>query len=216
MRLPFPSLYYPQAAEHSLDLLPRTIALISCFLPFVLAAPSLIREKEAHTLEILLAAPRIKPGVLFVGKCFFPIVVGLFEFLLMLVLAQPFYHVDVKSGLLQIALFLLPALLSSTLLGLAVSAVANSQPQSMMSSAIYFLALTLLTGFLYPLSQGSALIQGLSKLFPLTFVSPVLNAWMFGAHFSPFLLEAVMWLSFQCVFYGILALLAFLYALRHI
>jgi ABC-type multidrug transport system permease subunit len=215
---PTPSLfiYYPQVTERSLRLLPATIAFILCFLPLVLAAPSLIREQEAHTLEALLVAPNIKPGFLFGGKCLLPLAVTLFDFLLMLVLAQSVYHMHVKSGLVYIIMFLVPALLSPTLLGLALSAMATSQSQAMISSAIYFLALTLLSGFLYPIGESAYVVQALSKLFPLTFVHPVLNAWMFGGYPTPYLTEALYWLSFQCVLYGVLAALAFRRTLHYV
>ncbi len=208
--------FYPQAADPSISLIPMTIAFIICFLPFVVSAPSLIREKEAHTLEVLMTAPRIGPASLFFGKCILPLTISVFQFLLMLLVSQFVFHVHVKIDPFPIILVLLLALLSSTLLGLAISSLANSQSQTMAASASYFFGLTLLTGFYYPIDEGSNLIRALSKLFPLTFLRPSLEAWMFGAQSIPNFAGSVQWLSFQCALFGILAGLSYCWTLRRI
>ena len=208
--------YYPLVEDRSYWLLPMTIALIVCFLPFALAVSTLIREKEAHTLEILLAAPGIRPSTLFAGKCLLPVAVTLFDLLVMLLVVQTVYRVHLKPGVLELAMFVLPAALAATLLGLLVSAAATSQSQALLASAIYFLALTLITGFLLPIGEGSELIRRLSRLLPLTFVLPALRAWMFGAHPLPSFMQGLAWLLMQCAVCGVLAALAFRQALRRI
>jgi ABC-type polysaccharide/polyol phosphate export permease len=155
-------------------------------------------------------------GSEFAGKCLLPLAMSLFDFLLLLVLLQSIYGIYVKSKLILIALALLPAIFSASLLGLAISAALTSQLQAVLSASVYFLALTLLSGFLYPISESSKLIQGLSKLFPLTFVLPMLKAWMFGASPILYLSEVIIWPSLQCVFFGILAVLVFRRFLYHI
>jgi len=208
--------YFPRAADRATDVVVRTAALILCFLPFVLAAPSLIREREAHTLEPLLAAPGIGPGAVMAGKALYALVVSLFNWLLMLVLVQSFYSLDVKSGLLQTTLFLLPALLSSALLGLAVSALARSQSQVIIAAALYFLGMTLFSGFLYPIEEASGTIQALSSLFSLTFVHPILTAWMLGAGAAALVSPETAALWAQVLVMGLGAVLAVRRSLRHI
>lgn len=173
--------YFPRASDPGTDLMVSTMALILCFLPFVLASPGWIREKQAHTLEILLAAPGVGPGSLVAGKCLYATFVTLFEFLLMIVLMQSVYGLHVKTGVLWVGLFLLPALLGSALLGLAVSATVKSHAQSTIASAVYFFGMSLLSGFFYPVEQASPIVQTFSTAFPLTFVRPFLKAWLIGA-----------------------------------
>jgi ABC-type multidrug transport system permease subunit len=209
-------IYYPSTLEKSLSLLPRTIALILCFLPFVLTASSIIRERESHTIEMLLAAPGMSRISLFIGKCILPIAVILFDFLLMLVLTESVYHIHIKPGLTDIVIFVIPALFVSTFLGIAVSSTVRSQSQVITASAVCFLALTLLSGFLFPVAESSQTLLFLSKLSPLTFVQPVLDAWMFGAIRIPYRSRAISWLLVQCAFYGTLALVAFYRRLRYV
>lgn len=207
--------YYPHASDGATDIILQVFILILCSLPFVLTAPGLFREREAHTLEPLLAAPGVGPGTLIVGKTLFAVVVTFFNFALMLVLAQSFYALHLKSGMLLMILFLLPAILSSALIGLTISALSKSQAQTVVSSAIYFLGLLLLTGFVYPLERASAVIRALAYLFPLTFVKPTLKGWMQGV--QPLELhESSIALWVQCAVFAFLTLLAVRDALRRI
>lgn len=206
--------YYPQASERSLYLLPMTIALMVCFLPFALSAVTLISESEARTLEILLAAPGISPMAVLVGKFLWAILVTLLQLLLMLVLSQTVYGLHVKSGLFEIGIMVLPGIAASAWLGLAVSASAASQSQAMLAAAIYFLALTMLSGFLFPVAEASWVIQRLSNLLPLTFVHPVLQAWMFGDSPLTRMPDNIGWLLTQLTGYGALTAVVYRRLLR--
>lgn len=207
--------YYPRALDRTIDLASGTLVLIICFLPFVLAAPSFIREKEAHTLEVMLAAPGIDGRTILAGKCLFVLVVTFVELLLLVVVAESVYSIQVKSGFPAILLLFLPAILATAFLGLTVSALARAQAQIGQASALFFLAITLLTGFFVPLEEASLLIRGLSQLFPLTIVLPVFKAWTVGAQPSGYALAlGTAWV--QCLVYSVLALAAVRLAIRRV
>ena len=59
--------YYRSAAATGRRV-PAVVSLIFCFLPFALAAPSIARERSAHTFEAYLASPGVTPRALFAGK----------------------------------------------------------------------------------------------------------------------------------------------------
>jgi ABC-type multidrug transport system permease subunit len=196
-------LYYPESADSSLALIPMTYSLIVCFLAFILAAPSLIRERELRTLEILLSAPGIDGRTVLIGKTLLPIAVSLFTGIVMLAVVQAVYGLYVKSNVVLFLLFLILPILSSTLLGLLVSALARSQVQTVMASAIYFFCLLLLSGFLFPTEAGATGIQLVTRLFGLTYLIDPANAWFFGA--DPFRDLHWMPLAVQCLVYSGLA-----------
>ena len=208
--------YYPRALDRTTDIVAGTLVLIICFLPFVLAAPAFIREREAHTLEVLLAAPGIDGRAVLVGKWLFVVVVTMAELLLLMVLIQSLYGIQIKPGFLSMVGMFLPAVLATTLLGLAVSILARTQAQAGMASALYLLAIPLLTGFLLPLDASSVLIRGLSLLFPLTAVVPVFKSWAVGADPGGAYGPALGLLLAQCVVYGVVAFGALRYAIRRI
>ena len=186
-------------ADRVSDVGSRTMALILCLLPFMLAAPSLIREREAHTLEPLLAAPGIGPGTVALGKGLYVLAVSLFNLLVMLLVAQTFHSLSAKTGLFRMVLFLLPALLSSIALGFVVSALARSQTQVVIGLALYLVAMTLFSGFLYPLEEAHWVIRAISLLFPLTFVHRDLTAWLIGSGPMPFVAPATLALWLQAL-----------------
>jgi ABC-type multidrug transport system permease subunit len=208
--------YHPLAQNPALYLLPMTISLVVCFLPFALAVSSFIRERDARTLEILLAAPGVTPAGLMMGKCILPVGVTVANFLIMSVYAQTFYGIEVKAGVASIALFLVPATLAATFTGLFISLSAGSQSQAMLAGTAYFLMLALLSGLLLPLGESSAAVQLASTLLPLTYVLPVIRSWMFGAHWLRGLLVPGLVLLAQCVIAGVAASIAFRKTLERI
>jgi ABC-type multidrug transport system permease subunit len=208
--------YHPAAMDRTIDLAAGTLILIICFLPFVLAAPSFIREREAHTLEVLLAAPGIGGRSVLTGKGLYVVAVTMTELLLLMVVIQSVYGIQIKPGFLGIIGLIVPAILATTLLGLAVSMLLRTQAQVGMASALYFLAITLLTGFLLPLDASSGLIRGLSQIFPLTPVLPVFKAWTFGADPGSAYGSALGLLLAQCVVYGVVTLGALRHAMSRI
>ena len=208
--------YFPQATDGSSDLLSHTLALIVCFVPFMLTAPGLVRERADRTLETLLAAPQVTGDSLVAGSCAAAVILTLFEFVLSIVLVQSIYGIHVKEGFLRITLLLLPALAASALLGLAVSATVRSQIQSALFSAVYFIALALFTGLFFPLDEASTVIRALSYFLPVTFVHPLLQSWMAGAPPESPLIDMLAFLAGQCVLFGLFATLAVRRAIRAI
>lgn len=197
--------YFHSASDRTLRFLPLTIALAVCLLPIALAAPSLIREKEGHTLEILLAAPGARLAALFWGKCIAPTVLTLVNLMLMLAVAQSFCDLQIKSGMFQFVMFISLSVVASTFIGLGISASIQTTAQLMMASTVYFFGLTILGGSFFPVEEGSGLIRSLSLICPLTFLTPAVNSWMFGASVIPDMGKAIMYLLLQCLLYGCFA-----------
>lgn len=206
--------YYPAALDRRVAMLPMTIALVLCFLPFVAAVSSLIRDKEGHTLEILLSAPDIDGRGLFLAKALFPVALTTFNFLIMVVLVDSLFGLHTKGSTGLTILAVLPGLASASLLGVVASTLVASQTQAVMASALYFVALTLLTGFVTPLAEAAPVVKVLSHFLPLSFVMPTLDAWFFGA--GPRLPEGGGWLLVQVAVSAVLAAVAFRQFLRRL
>ena len=206
-------LYYPRARDRSAGFLPMTIALVLCFFPFIIAAPSLVREKESHTVEVLLTAPGITHNWLFVAKCYLPILVAAMDAVLMFVCAESFYQYYFKSGLLLLGVYVLLATSAATFLGLAISAVVRSTIQAAAASALYFVCLLLFSGFFVALDQSSGVVRLIASCLPLATLDQIIKAWMFGGQLTgtsalPLCLllgqtvvfGAIAWASYRCVF----------------
>jgi len=208
--------YFPDVGDPRLNLLPATMALVLCLVPFVVAVPSLIGERENHTLDVLLATRGIGAARLLAGKVLLPVVLSLFNLAAMLVLVQLVYGVQVKAGLLDVLRLLLPAVLASTFLGLAVSALAHSQAQAMLSASIYFLVLLLFSGFIYPLDRATPLVREFALLLPLTHILPAFRAWTFGGWSTINPGPATTLIALNAVAYGLFAAGAFYWLRRRL
>jgi ABC-2 type transport system permease protein len=207
--------FYPQAGQRRLELIPMTVALMACFLPFALAATTVIRERELHTLETLLALP-IGRGRIFMGKCAAPACVSILVTSIVVLLAEGLYGIELKSGVGALIVILIPAVLASTLLGVAVSCLAGSNMQAMITAGYFFITLVLFSGFLFPAEEASWSIRAASTLLPLTYLRPEMEGWMFGGQLSVPVWELAGPLWLQSLAYGSLAWGAFAALLRRI
>ena len=208
--------YFPAARSGSLEFVPIAIAMILCLLPFVIALTGFTREREEHTIETLLAAPGITAKNIFASKSLFPVLAGIGELMLLLILTQALYGIQVKSGAAAISLLVMAALLASAFSGLLISSLVTTNGQAMITAAVYFLAVTLLSGFVAPPQEAAFAVQVLSSFFPLTFLHPALSAWFFGGGTTLDTGKALATVGIQCLVYGVLAWYAFRYALRRV
>jgi len=165
--------------EPQLQLVPRTIALIIVFLPFVLATRSYAREVASGMLPVLLGLPSCGWGALAAGKIAACLWLVLFVLLVLFLAIDPMFGFSLKPGLLlQLGVQAL-AIFASACLGLLLAILARSQSQIHLSIAVYFLGLVLLSGFLFPLETASPAIRWASYTSPLTYSGKVLESWLF-------------------------------------
>lgn len=201
--------FHPPIRRNETSLVPAVIALIVAFLPFLLACGTFIRERETGTLEILLVSPQVAWMNMIVGKALIPLFLAVTNFFILLLFSETLFDIHVKSGLLETFSIQLLAMLASTLLGLAASAIVRSELQAYLISALYLMCLILLTGFIYPIDQAMPLVQIVSRLFPLTFSQEPLATWMLQGTNAFVFKEEGAWLVAQCSVFFALASVSF-------
>ena len=170
--------YFPSASQADHSLVPAFVALIAAFLPFLLASGSLVREREAGTLETLIIVVRGSWVKLAVGKLLMPILVAMLATILLLVAARTAFGFGIKPGVGHALGVQLIAVLVSALLGLSISTLIRSARDAYTTSAVYLVGLILLTGMIYPIEQAARSVIAASCAFPLTFSGPPLEEWM--------------------------------------
>jgi len=164
------------AADHAL--VPGYIALITVFVPFVLASSALVREREAGTLHGLVVVVRRRWLLLIAGKLLLPVLAGLMVAALLLVAASLAFGFGVKPGLATALLVQFVAATVSALFGMVVSTLIESAQEAYAVSAAYLVGLILLTGMIHPLEQSALAVVAVAHVFPLTLSAPALEAWM--------------------------------------
>lgn len=164
------------AADHAL--VPGFISLITVFVPFVLASTALVREREASSLAALIVVSRRRWSVVAAGKLMLPLLAGMLSMTALLATAQLAFDFGIKPGLPQALLVQTIAAMVSALFGFAVSALLEASQEAYSASAIYLVALILLTGMVHPLEQSASVVVAVAYLFPLTVAAPSLEDWM--------------------------------------
>ena len=185
------------AAKHAL--VPGFISLIAVFVPFFLASTAIVREREAGTLAGLVVVSNRRWSVVAAGKLMLPLLAGMLAVAALLVTAQIAFGYGIKPGLAQALLVQAIAVLVSALLGLSVSSLLESSQEAYAVSAVYLVALILLTGMVQPLEQSATAVVAAAHLFPLTVAAPALEAWMIAGASAVMQSQAWLVLGLQSV-----------------
>ena len=161
--------YRYNQAFRSLDaMVPSTIGLLLVFIPAILAALGVVREKELGSITNLYVTPVTRLEFL-LGKQLPYIGLAAFNLLLMVIMAVTLFGVPVKGSLLGLLLGGLVYVVATTALGLLISVFTATQTAAVFGTAIVtMLPATQFSGMLQPVStlEGGAWLFG--TLFPTT------------------------------------------------
>lgn len=148
--------------------LPAMLPLLSLIQVIMLSGLSVAREKEQGTFEQLLVIP-LSPMEILIGKAIPPLLIGLFQVSLVLIIAVFWFEVYVVGSLLVLYLTLVIFLLSCIGMGLSISAISNNMQQVMVFAFLLLLPMALLSGMATPIRNMPELLQYITYANPLRF-----------------------------------------------
>ncbi|WP_377811701.1 ribosome-associated ATPase/putative transporter RbbA (plasmid) [Azospirillum sp. A29] len=161
--------YRYNQAFRSLDaMVPATIGLLLVFIPAILAALGVVREKELGSITNLYVTPVTRLEFL-LGKQLPYIGLAAFNLLLMVAMAVTLFGVPVKGSLIGLLIGGLVYVVATTALGLLISVFTATQTAAVFGTAIVtMLPATQFSGMLQPVAtlEGGAWLFG--TLFPTT------------------------------------------------
>jgi ribosome-dependent ATPase len=163
-----PRYRYNQDFKSAFAMVPSTIAILLIFVPAVLMALGVVREKELGSIVNLYVTPVTRLEFL-LGKQLPYVAVGFIDFLVLVLVAVLLFGVPVKGSFLALSLGAVLYLLASTGFGLLVSAFTRTQIAALFGTAIATsLPAVQFSGMMQPVSslEGSGAIIG--QLFPTT------------------------------------------------
>ena len=171
-----PRIWYNPELRSALFLVPGLIAYIAMLTAVVSAALSIVREKEAGTMEQIRMSP-IGPASYVLGKTIPYFFVSLASALVILVLAMALFGLPMRGSwvmlLAAISLFLVGALAW----GLFVSTVAESQQVAFQMALLSsFLPTLMLSGFIFPISSMPVVLQAVTLIVPARYFLVALRA----------------------------------------
>ena len=186
-------LLYNPNLESSHFFVPGLIAIIMQLVLVFLTSFSIVKEREAGTLEQLFVTPVGRAGLMF-GKLAPYSLLSFGELLIVLVLMTVVFGVPI-SGSLTLLLALSWIFIVTVLgLGLLVSTIATTQLQAMQFSFLVMLPSVLLSGFMFPREQMPYIIYLFSHVLPVTWFIQILRGVILRGSDLADVARPVMWL----------------------
>ncbi len=169
-------LYNPDI-EDLVFILPGLIALIMQIILVTNSAMAIVREREAGTLEQLLATPA-RPAEMVIAKLIPGMLVAILDMTMILAIGVFWFHVPFQGNFLLLAGLSILFIISGMGLGLVISALAKNQRQAQQLTAVIQLLAMLLTGFLYPRITMPLWTQIIGNLIPMTYFVRIIRGIM--------------------------------------
>ncbi len=164
---PFPMLLFNPDSRSANLLIPGLVAILLTFSGTVLAAFSIVRERERGTLEQLMVTPA-SPVAVVLGKLLPYLVLGFVQLLLVLVLMVFVFRVPIHGNVFLLLVLSVIYLFSLLALGLLVSSRANTQMEAIQGAQGFLLPSIMLSGYIFPLSSLPGPLRVISQVLPAT------------------------------------------------
>lgn len=176
---------YNQNVDSLPAMVPAVIPLMLLIIPTMLAALSVVREKELGSIINFYVTPITRLEFL-LGKQVPYVALGFLNFVLMTVLAVYGFGVPVTGSLFALSLAALLYVISTTAMGLLISTFMRSQIAAMAGTAILTLTpAAQFSGMIDPVTSLEGLGAFLGRIYPTThFLTIARGTFSKGLHFA--------------------------------
>jgi len=149
-------------------MVPGVIAVIVMLTCLLLTSMSIVREREAGTMEQLMVTP-IRPFELILGKTIPAAMIGYFDMALVTIFGVFWFSVPINGAVILLVLCTGTYLLSVLGFGLLISTISKTQQQAMTATFFFFQPVILLSGFATPIETMPSVFQYMTYLSPLRY-----------------------------------------------
>ncbi|MCY1512603.1 putative multidrug ABC transporter permease YbhR [compost metagenome] len=158
-------LYNPEL-KGATNFVPGIMALVLLLVCVLMTAVSIVREKEAGTMEILLVSP-ISPSLVIISKAIPYLFLSLINLAVILVLSVTLLEMPINGNLWLLIAESTLLIVCALSLGLLISNNTQSQQSAMLISMMGMLVPTMLfTGFMFPIENMPVPLQVITNIFP--------------------------------------------------
>jgi ABC-2 type transport system permease protein len=164
---PFPLILFNPDSRSANLLIPGLIAILLTFSGTLLAAFSIVRERERGTLEQLMVTP-VSPVAVTMAKLLPYLGLGYVQLLVVLPLMRFVFGVPIHGSLVLLLTLSFVYLFALLALGLLISSRANTQMEAIQVAQGFLLPSIMLSGYIFPLSSLPAPLRLLSRVLPAT------------------------------------------------
>lgn len=169
-----PLVMYNPTLESSKFNVPGVVGLILQNITIILTAFAMVRERERGTIEQLIMTP-VTSLELIIGKLIPYVLIGFYDFIIILILSYLLFGVSIKGSILLLILLGSVFLIGALAMGMLISAVSRTQLQAMQAAMLFILPSVLLSGFMFPREAMPKLIYAISCTFPITYFLEILR-----------------------------------------
>lgn len=212
-----PNLSYEVLFNPDLDtsvvLVPGLAGLIVVFVGTLVTSMSVVREREAGTLEQLAVMP-FRPRDVFIGKIAPYFLIASIDIVVILFLGIFVFDVPFNGPALPLVIGVVMFLFVALGVGVLISTLSENQAQAIQIALMTALPQIILSGIIFPLSSMAPAIRWIGYLLPLTYFNIVAKGVMVrGAGLSDLLIPLGLLTILGTVIFG-LAIVAFSRQLR--
>lgn len=217
MQNQMPSLEFDVLFNPDLDtsavLVPGLAGLIIVFVGTLVTSMSVVKEREAGTIEQLAVMP-FKPRDVFVGKIAPYFLIASVDIIAVVLIGIFVFDVPFNGNVVPLALGALLFLFVALGVGVLISSVSENQAQSIQLALMTVLPQVMLSGIIFPLSSMAPGVRWIGYLLPLTYFNAVAKGIMIrGGGFSDLIFPMGVLALMGLVIFG-LAVLRFSAQLR--
>lgn len=167
---PQPRIWYNPDLRSVNYMVPSMVGLVLWVIALNFSAMAVVKEREIGTLEQVSVTP-LRSWELLLGKTVPPAAVGIMDAVLIVAVAQLWFHVSVTGSVLLLFAAAVGFLLSALGAGLLISTVARSQLQAQMMNFFITMPSVLLSGIVFPIENMPRLIRLITYAIPLRYFS---------------------------------------------
>jgi ABC-2 type transport system permease protein len=160
--------WYNPNLETRWNIIPGLIGTLAMLQTLMLTAMSVAREREQGTFDQLLVTP-FRPFEIMTGKALPSMLVGVIQATGVFLVAQLWFQIPFEGSMITLYSGLIMFLLAAVGIGLLLSAVAATMQQAMLSSLLFMLPFSLLSGLTTPVSNMPSVLQYFSFINPLRY-----------------------------------------------
>jgi ABC-2 type transport system permease protein len=157
--------WFNETLSEALYTTPAELALMLEFTVLLFAALSFSRERELGTLEQLLVMPFSSLEII-IGKAIPVILIGFFDFLLMLGMVHFAFDVPIRGSLTLLLILALGYLFVELSKGMVISIISRSQHQAFLLVMLVGMSDFMFTGYAAPVEGMPKILQYFANIVP--------------------------------------------------
>jgi ribosome-dependent ATPase len=160
---------YNQDVKSIYAMVPAVIPILLIFIPAILMALGVVREKELGSITNLYVTPVTRLEFL-LGKQLPYIAVALISFVLLVIQSQVVFHVPIKGSLLALSVGAVLYVIATTGIGLLMSTFTSTQIAALFGTAILTILPTVsFSGLTTPVGALEGASYWIGQLFPASY-----------------------------------------------